>query len=122
MLLLIACFQFSTARCQSDSLVAVQYSRLVKWASLRSVGDSTIREIAHDFARQQQQLIQASIIIDRDSVILDRQADEIQGWKDAEAVVQQALKDERKKGRAAKVWRFIEGALIGAAAALILTR
>lgn len=54
--------------------------------------------------------------------VIQRQADEIQGWKDAEAVVQEALKDEQKHGRSKGTWRLIEGALIGAGATIILTR
>ena len=122
-LLLIACSVFGiSSPAQSDSMVQVQYSRLVKWAANRVVGDSLLRELAQDFARQQTHLVQAFVVIDRDSVIMKRQADEIQGWKDAEAFCQGQRKDERKRAKAGKILRFLEGLLIGGAVGIIATR
>ena len=121
LLLTVSCCSL-TVRCQSDSIVEVQYSRLVKWASLRVVGDSTIRELARDFGRQQRQVVNAMVIIDRDSVIMERQAKEIQGWKDQSAYCDRERAKDRKRAKGAKVWRFLEGLCVGAAVGIILAR
>ena len=102
--------------------MAVEYNRLVRWASLRTVGDSTIREIAHDFARQQQQLVAAVVIIDRDSLIMAKQADVIQGWKDAEAVVHKELDDTKRRLPRAKLFKFLEGIAVGVGVGIILAQ
>lgn len=103
-------------------MVTVEYDRLVRWAANRIVGDSLLREIAHDYARTRWIISGFQTTVDKDSVIMERQAEEIQGWKDQSAYCDRERAKDRKRAKGAKVWRFLEGIAVGAAVGIILAR
>lgn len=102
--------------------MTVEYDRLVRWAANRIVGDSLLREIAHDYARTRWIISGFQATVDKDSVIMYRQAEEIQGWKDQSAYCDRERAKDRKRANGAKVWRFAEGILIGTAVGIVISK